>query len=96
MRVSRSVPSPAVVPIVVFPDVRAAVAFLTAASDFIERTRIGENHRAQMAVGDDGAVIVADVSGYRSPPAQGWVSQMIRVRSTTPTRPLCAPGTTAQ
>ena len=37
----------------------------------MERTRIGESHRAQLAVGDDGAVIVADVGGERRPPQLG-------------------------
>lgn len=59
---------PTVVPVLVYPDVRAAVAFLTAAFGFVERTRIGESHRAQMAVGDDGAVTIADVGGDRRAP----------------------------
>jgi uncharacterized glyoxalase superfamily protein PhnB len=50
MRVNRSVPPPTVVPVLVYPDVRAAVAFLSAAFGFVERTRIGESHRAQLAV----------------------------------------------
>src|SRR5215216_7251981 len=56
VKVNRSVPPPTVVPVLVYPDVRAAVRFLTAAFGFVERTRIGESHRAQLAVGDDGAV----------------------------------------
>ena len=67
MKVNRSMPPPTVVPVLVYPDVRAAVAFLAAAFGFVERTRIGEGHRAQMAVGDDGAVIVADVGSDRGP-----------------------------
>ena len=80
MKVNRSVPPPTVVPVLVYPDVRAAVAFLTAAFGFVERTRIGEDHRAQMAVGDDGAVIVAGVGGDRRPPEPGGVSHTVRVR----------------
>ena len=53
MKVNRSVPPPTVVPVLVYPDVHAAVTFLSAAFGFVERTRIGESHRAQMAVGDD-------------------------------------------
>ena len=68
MKTNRSVPPSTVVPILVYPDVRAAVTFLTAAFGFVERTRVGEHHRAQMAVGVDGAVIVADVGGDRSSP----------------------------
>ena len=68
MKVNRSVPPPTVVPVLVYPDVRAAVSFLTAAFGFVERTRIGESHRAQLAVGDHGAVIIADVGGERRAP----------------------------
>ncbi len=80
MKNNRSVPPLTVVPVLVYPDVRAAVAFLTAAFGFVERTRIGENHRAQMAVGDDGAVIIADKGGDRRPPQPGWVTHGVRVR----------------
>lgn len=59
MKINRSVPPATVVPMLVYPDVRAAVAFLTDAFGFVEHTRIGATHRAQLAVGDDGAVIVA-------------------------------------
>ena len=74
------VPPPTVVPVLVYPDVRAAVTFLTAAFGFVERTRIGESHRAQMAVGEDGAVVIADVGGDRRAPDSGGVSQVVRVR----------------
>ncbi len=82
MRVNRSVPPPTVVPVLVYPDVRAAVAFLSAAFGFIERTRIGESHRAQLSVGDDGAVIVADVGSNRHPPKPDGVTHVVRVRVT--------------
>jgi uncharacterized glyoxalase superfamily protein PhnB len=80
MRVNRAVPPPTVVPILYYPDVRAAVAFLNAAFGFVERTRIGESHRAQLAVGDDAAVIVADVGNGRRPPQAGDVTHVVRVR----------------
>ena len=80
MKVNRSVPPPTVVPVLVYPDVRAAVAFLTAAFGLEERTRIGEGHRAQMAVGTDGAVIVADAGADRRPPQPGGHSHLVRVR----------------
>jgi len=41
--------------------------------------RIGENHRAQLQVGD-GAVIVADVRGDRRPPRPGEVTHLVTVR----------------
>lgn len=63
MKVNRSTPPPTVVPVLAYPDVRAAVAWLSAAFGFIERTRIGESHRSQMSIGADGAVIVAERRG---------------------------------
>jgi uncharacterized glyoxalase superfamily protein PhnB len=60
MKVNRSVPPSTVVPILSYPDVRAAVAWLSAAFGFVERTRIGESHRAQLSIGGDGAMIVAE------------------------------------
>ena len=50
-------------------DVRAAVAWLAAAFGFAERTRIGGSHRAQLNIGADGAVIVAERRG-ESPQAE--------------------------
>ena len=68
----------------VYPDVREAVAWLGAAFGFVERLRIGENHRAQLKVGrgaaGDGAVIVADVRGDRRPPRAGEVTGSVTVR----------------
>jgi uncharacterized glyoxalase superfamily protein PhnB len=80
MKNNRSVPPATVVPVLVYPDVRAAVAFLSAAFGFAERTRIGESHRAQLAVGDDGAVIIADAGGERRPPQPAGVTHVVRVR----------------
>ena len=80
MKVNRSVPPAMVVPVLVYPDVRAAVAFLANAFGFVERTRIGENHRAQLAVDGDWAVIVADAGADRSPPQPGVVTHMVRIR----------------
>ena len=80
MRDNRSVPPMTVVPVLVYPDVRAAVTFLSAAFGFVERTRIGDGHRAQLAIGTDGAVIVADDGGERCPPEPGVVTHIVRVR----------------
>jgi uncharacterized glyoxalase superfamily protein PhnB len=79
VKVNRSIPAPTVIPVLVYPDVRAAVAWLGAAFGFVERLRIGENHRAQLKVGD-GAVIVADVRGDRRPPRPGEVTGSVTVR----------------
>ena len=79
MKVNRSVPPATVVPVLTYPDVRAAVAWLSAAFGFVERTRIGESHRAQMSIGSDGAAIVAERRGEK--PTHGdEMTHLIRVR----------------
>jgi uncharacterized glyoxalase superfamily protein PhnB len=77
---NRSIPSATVIPVLVYPDVRAAVAWLTDTFGFVERLRIGDAHRSQMRIGDDGAVIVADVRGEQQPPRDGVVTHLIKVR----------------
>jgi uncharacterized glyoxalase superfamily protein PhnB len=79
MKPNRSVPPPNVVPVLAYPDVRAAVAWLSAAFGFVERTRIGEFHRAQMSIGADGAVIVAERKG-ENPVQDVARTHLIRVR----------------
>lgn len=77
---NRSIPQVTVIPVLVYPDVRAAVGWLTEAFGFAERVRIGEAHRSQLRVGDDGAVIVCDVRGDKQPPRPGQVTHVIKVR----------------
>jgi uncharacterized glyoxalase superfamily protein PhnB len=77
---NRSIPPTCVIPVLVYPDVRAAVAWLTAAFGFVERVRIGEDHRSQLRIGLDGAVIVADVRGEQQPPQAGVVTHLVKVR----------------
>jgi len=77
---NRSVPSATVIPVLVYPDVRAAVAWLTDVFGFVERVRIGVDHRSQMQVGTDGAVIVADAQGDRQPPGPDTMSHLLKVR----------------
>lgn len=79
MRQNRSIPTATVIPVLIYPDVREAVAWLTVAFGFSERLRIGEGHRSQMSVGD-GAVIIGDVRGERRPPRQGEVTHSVMVR----------------
>ena len=67
------------VPVLTYPDVRQAVAWLSAAFGFAERVRIGEDHRAQLQFGD-GAVIVTDTRGDRRPPRAGEVTHAVMVR----------------
>lgn len=79
MKRNRSVPPPTVVPILSYPDVRAAVAWLSTAFGFVERTRIGESHRAQLSIGADGAMIVAERRG-EMPAQSGGPAHLVRVR----------------
>jgi uncharacterized glyoxalase superfamily protein PhnB len=79
MRQNRSIPTAAVIPVLIYPDVREAVAWLTAAFGFVERVQIGESHRSQLQVGD-GAVIVGDVRHDRRPPRAGEVTHSVMVR----------------
>src|SRR4051812_37054124 len=79
MRTNRSIPAATVIPVLIYPDVREAVGWLCAAFGFVERVRIGENHRAQLRIGD-GALIVGDVHGDRRPPRPGEVTHSVTVR----------------
>jgi uncharacterized glyoxalase superfamily protein PhnB len=79
MKPNRSIPSAVVVPVLIYPDVREAVSWLSAAFGFAERVRIGENHRSQLSVGD-GAVIVADVRHDRRAPRLGEATHSVLVR----------------
>lgn len=76
---NRSAPPFAVIPVLTYPDVRAAVDWLTSAFGFRERVRI-DDHRAQLSCGD-GAVIVADAThGRGAPDATGPVTHSVMVR----------------
>jgi uncharacterized glyoxalase superfamily protein PhnB len=77
---NRSIPPTTVIPVLIYPDVRQAVAWLSAAFGFAERTRIGESHRAQMSIGEDGAVILADAGGEKHAPQKGIVTHEMKVR----------------
>jgi uncharacterized glyoxalase superfamily protein PhnB len=80
VRENRSVPQAAVIPVLIYPDVREAVAWLTEAFGFAERLQIGESHRSQMNAGEGGAVIIGDVRGDRRPPRPGEVTSSVMVR----------------
>ena len=79
MKPNRSIPSATVIPVLIYPDVRAAVDWLTGAFGFAERVQIGEDHRSQMRVGD-GAVIIGDVRHDRRPPREGEATHSVMVR----------------
>ena len=80
MLTNRSAPPATITPVLVYSDVRAAVAWLEAAFGFEERVRIGDAHRAQLRVGVDGAVVVADDGGDRAAPVAGGYTHLIKVR----------------
>jgi uncharacterized glyoxalase superfamily protein PhnB len=77
---NRSAPPATVTPVLYYPDVRAAVQWLEGAFGFGERVRIGDGHRAQMRVGQDGSIVVADVRGEHVAPTEGAVTHLIKVR----------------
>ena len=64
----------------IYPDVRAAVAWLESAFGFEEQVRVGDAHRAQLRVGADGAMIVAEVRGDQVAPTPGIATHVIKVR----------------
>jgi uncharacterized glyoxalase superfamily protein PhnB len=80
MLTNRSAPPATVTPVLIYPDVRAAVAWLESAFGFGERVRIGDAHRAQLRVGADGAVVAADVHGNQVAPGSGVVTHLVKVR----------------
>jgi uncharacterized glyoxalase superfamily protein PhnB len=80
MLTNRSAPPATVTPVLIYPDVRKAVAWLERAFGFGERVRIGEDHRAQLRVGADGSIVVADVHGDQVAPSGGAVTQLIKLR----------------
>jgi uncharacterized glyoxalase superfamily protein PhnB len=80
MKSNRSIPDATVIPVLIYPDVREAVRWLSAAFGFVERVRIGEDHRSQLSVPGGGAVIVGDVRDDRRPPRPGEVTQSVMVR----------------
>jgi uncharacterized glyoxalase superfamily protein PhnB len=76
---NRSIPAASVIPVLSYPDVRAAVDWLVAAFGFEEKVWIGDNHRCQLRVGD-GGLIAADTGGDRRPPSAGEVVASVMVR----------------
>ena len=80
MLTNRSAPPPTVTPVLIYPDVRAAVEWLESALGFEEKVRIGDAHRSQLRFGSDGAVVVADVRGNQAAPSGGVVTQLIKLR----------------
>jgi uncharacterized glyoxalase superfamily protein PhnB len=80
MKNNRSIPQSTVIPVLIYPDVRAAVAWLSTAFGFEERVQIGERHRSQMKVGESGAVILGDIRHDRRAPRAGEATHSVMVR----------------
>lgn len=75
---NRSAPPCAVMPVLSYPDVAAAVEWLVRTFGLVEHIRVGE-HRAQVGFGD-GALFIADTSNGRSAPGPDLShSVMVRV-----------------
>ena len=66
---NRSIPRATVIPVLAYPDVNEAAAWLCRAFGFRVRLRIGD-HRVQMNVGD-GAVILRELRAHESETALG-------------------------
>ncbi len=79
MKANRSMPASGVVPVLIYPDVRGAVKWLSGAFGFAERLQIGADHRSQMRAGE-GDVIIGDVRGERRPPRSGEQTHSVVVR----------------
>ncbi|MBB6187337.1 VOC family protein [Rhodanobacter sp. MP7CTX1] len=62
MRSNRSMPSSTIIPVLRYPDVPQAVAWLCRSFGFTERLRIG-GHRVQLDVGDGAVVVTGDAPG---------------------------------
>jgi uncharacterized glyoxalase superfamily protein PhnB len=79
MRANRSIPPATVIPVLSYPDVPEAAAWLNASFGFVERVRVGDDHRAQLSVGD-AAVIVTDTGGSRRAPDPAVITHSVTVR----------------
>ncbi len=80
MITNRSAPSATLAPVLYYPDVRAAVAWLEAAFGFRERVRIGAGHRAQLRVGEDGDMVVAETQRDQVAPTPGSATHLVKLR----------------
>lgn len=81
---NRSMPSSVVIPVLAYPDVRAAVDWLCGAFGFFERLRIGD-HRAQLLFGEGCIVVVgrpADPEASESSSSRPLLSHSVMLRVT--------------
>ena len=75
---NRSMPPGTIIPELVYPDLAAAAAWLCATFGFRERLRIG-NHRSQIVVGSDAAIVVVQATQPADAEAPLSDSLMVRV-----------------
>jgi uncharacterized glyoxalase superfamily protein PhnB len=68
----KTMPENTIIPVLAYPDVEQAIAWLTGVLGFKERWRIG-NHRAQVSFGNCTIAITAATSGHP-------VSLMVRIK----------------
>lgn len=80
VQTNRSAPPTTLTPVLPYPDVRAAVAWLGEAFSFEERVRVGEMHRAQLRVGSDAAIVVVEARGSQQPPTGDAVPHVIKLK----------------
>ena len=86
MLTNRSAPHARVTPVLIVPDVRAAVSWYADVFGFVEHVRIGEGHRAQLGLPDGPAaeLVVAEVRPGRRLPGEGRSHQvMLKVADAT-------------
>ena len=79
MPTNRSAPPGPVIPVLTYPDVRAAVDWMVEVLGFVERVWIDPNHRAQLSF-SDGSLIVADATRERVVPIDDEVTQSVMLR----------------
>lgn len=79
MAANRSAPAGPVIPVLTYPDVRAAADWLVDVLGFEVRVWIGPNHRAQLTLGE-GSLIIADATNERVAPSGDGVTQSVMIR----------------
>jgi hypothetical protein len=94
IKTNRSIPQATVIPVLIYPDVREAVAWLTEAFGFAERVRIGENHRSQLRFGDGaGSLATCAATVVRRARGRSPIRSWFGWRTPAPTASM--PGRTA-
>jgi uncharacterized glyoxalase superfamily protein PhnB len=78
MTINRAMPRGAVIPELAYPDVEAAADWLCAAFGFTLRFRFGA-HRAQLNIGDGGAMVVTGRDPQRPTAGEAGHSVMVRI-----------------